>query len=112
MGRKKRLNKKQQQQIALQRIHQLFGLAQRKALQGDLQLANRYVHLARKLSMKYLVPIPQEYKRLFCKHCYQFLLPGVTGRTRLHHGKLVWHCQHCGQFTRRPLHQKRQKTDR
>lgn len=109
MGNNKRLHKKEQQRIALQRIRQLFTLAIRKALQGDLKLADRYIHLARKLSMKYLVPIPAEYKRLFCKQCYCFLLAGVTGSTRLHRGKIVWHCCKCGHYTRMPLHGKKPK---
>jgi ribonuclease P protein subunit RPR2 len=111
MGNQRRINKKQQQSIALHRIHRLFHLAERKSLDGDLVLADRYVHLARKLSMKYLVPLPVEYKRLFCKHCYRFLLPGVTGRVRLQGGKVVWHCFHCKHFTRMPVHQKPTKNN-
>jgi len=106
MSKRKPRKKKQQQEIALHRIHKLFHLAECKALGGDLVLADRYVHLARKLSMKYLVPLPVEYKRLFCKHCYRFLLPGVTGRVRLQGGKVVWYCFYCKQFTRMPIHPK------
>jgi len=109
MGKKRRLNKKQQQDIASHRIRRLFTLVQRRALDGDLTLADRYVHLARKLSMKYLVPIPPEYKHCFCKHCYRYLLPGVTGRVRLQKGKLVWYCFHCHSFSRMPLHGKTTK---
>ena len=106
MVKRRRITKQQQQGIALHRIHRLFHLAQQKALGGDMVLADRYVHLARKISMKYLVPVPAEYKRLFCKHCYHFLLPGVTGRVRLQGGKVVWHCFQCKKYTRMPVHRK------
>ena len=106
MAKKQRLTKKQQQSIALQRMTHLFHLAEQRALNGDMDLADRYVHLARKLSMKYLVPIPPEFKRMFCKQCYHFLLPGETGRFRLQGGKLVWSCFHCHHLTRMPLHKK------
>jgi len=104
---RRRPKKKEQREIASRRITRLFTLAEERALQGDFPLADRYVHLARKISMKYLVPIPKQYKRCFCKHCYHYLLPGATGRVRLQKGKLVWYCFHCHLFSRLPLHNKK-----
>ncbi|MCX6667881.1 MAG: ribonuclease P [Euryarchaeota archaeon] len=96
-------DKKIQKTIARSRINQLFLLAEKYALSGRLNLANRYVDLARKISMRYLVPMPKEFKRRFCKHCYQYLLPHVTCRIRIHRGKLVIYCHNCKNYTRIPL---------
>ncbi len=96
-------DKKIQSQIALNRINRLFLLAENKALSGNFSIANRYVSIARKLSMKYLVPIPKEFKHRFCKHCYYFLLPYFNSRFRVHRGKLVIYCNNCKKYTRIPL---------
>jgi len=103
--RKKRTSKqkKTQKTIANRRINQLFSLAEQNALTGKLNLANRYVELARKISMRHLVPIPKEYKRRFCKHCYSYLLPDSNSRVRIHRGKLIIYCFNCKKFTRIPL---------
>lgn len=96
-------NKKIQKTIASSRINHLFTLAEKYALSGRLNLANRYVELARKISMRYLVPMPKEFKRRFCKHCYQYLLPHVTCRIRIHRSKLIIYCHNCKRYTRIPL---------
>jgi len=102
MPKRKLKDKKIQKTIARNRINQLFLLAEKYALSGRLNLANRYVDLARKISMRYLVPMPKEFKRRFCKHCYQYLLPHVTCRIRIHRGKLVIYCHNCKKYTRIP----------
>ena len=96
-------NKKFQKTIADKRINKLFSMAEQRALSGNFNLADRYVELARKISMRYLVPIPKEYKRRFCKHCYSYLLPHVTCRIRIHRGKLIIYCHNCKRYTRIPL---------
>jgi len=96
-------DKKIQGQIALRRINSLFSMAENKAFSGDILIANRYVAMARKLSMKYLVPIPKKFKNRFCKHCYNYLLPHQNCRYRVHKGRLVIYCTNCNKFTRIPL---------
>ena len=96
-------DKKIQKSIALRRINQLFHLAEQKALSNDFILADRYVELARKISMRYLVSIPKEFKRSFCKHCYSYLLPNRNCRVRIKKGKLVIFCLNCNKFIRIPL---------
>ncbi|MBN1280860.1 MAG: ribonuclease P [Candidatus Thermoplasmatota archaeon] len=103
MSRRRSEKKKQYKQIAARRIPYLFSLAEAAALQGRLGLADRYVALARKLSMKYLVPIPPEFKRRFCPHCYHYLLPSVTCRVRLHRGMIITYCSLCHRLHRIPL---------
>jgi len=92
--------------IAGQRISELFELAEREALKGRMDRADRYVEIARKVGMKYLVPIPKQYKYLFCKNCYRFMLPGVTCRVRTNRGKLVISCTYCNAHRRIPLREK------
>ena len=103
MVRRRRQNKDVLRQIALRRIQWLFQLAERYALCGRLELADRYVFLARKIGMRYLVRIPGEFKRCFCKHCYAYLLPGVSCRVRIHRGRVVMYCFRCNRFMRMPL---------
>jgi ribonuclease P protein subunit RPR2 len=89
--------------IAENRIKRLFALAERYALDDRLDLADRYVFLARKISMRYLVPVPREFKRRFCKHCYCYLLPDVTCRVRIHRNRIIVYCHGCKKFMRMPL---------
>ena len=103
MSKRRNRQKDLQKKIAKQRIQRLFQLAEHYALCGKLKLSDRYVFLARKISMKYLVPIPNEFKHRFCKHCYLYLLPSITCRTRIHKGKIVTHCNNCKEYTRVPL---------
>jgi ribonuclease P protein subunit RPR2 len=103
MAKRNTRDKKIQKTIANKRINKLFSMAEQKALSGNLNLANRYVEIAREISMHYLVPMPREFKRRFCKHCYSYLLPHTTCRVRIHKGKLVIYCHSCKKYTRIPL---------
>ena len=96
-------NKKGQNTIARNRIKKLFVLAEEKALSGNFTLANRYVNIARRISMRNLVPIQKEFKRKFCKHCYSFLLPDINCRIRLRDKKIIIYCKTCNRFTRFPI---------
>jgi ribonuclease P protein subunit RPR2 len=106
----KKSDKKQNKLIAKNRIIKLFLLAHKKALYGDINLANRYVHLARKISMRYLVKIPNEFKRRFCKHCYSYLLPDINSRIRVHRGKIIIFCNNCNKYTRIPIKKSTNRT--
>ena len=103
MSKRKQKDKKLQKIIAKNRINKLFVMAEHCAISGKRNLADRYVEIARKISMKYLVPIPKQFKRSFCKHCYSYLLSDSTCRIRIHHGKLVVYCYNCKKYTRFPL---------
>ncbi|MBU0498198.1 MAG: ribonuclease P [Candidatus Thermoplasmatota archaeon] len=112
MNRMHAKRKKQHKEIAAKRITMLLQQAEQMAMTGRFTYANRYVELARKISMRYLVPIPPEFKQHICSHCYHYLLPGRTVRTRIHRGQLISYCLHCHQFMRMPLHQKKTLTTR
>jgi len=94
----KRQNKKENKTIALDRIKTLFKQA--KEVWPNKTLANRYVHLARELSMKYKVPIPRELKRKFCKKCFHYLVPSVNLRVRTRKHNVVYTCQDCKHYMR------------
>ena len=96
------LSKQQQKLIALERMEQLFQEAE-QAFSVNKALANRYISLARKISMKTKAKIPLKYKRRFCKHCYSYLRPGVNSRIRTGQGKVIISCFECKKFTRIPL---------
>jgi len=96
------ISKSKQKEIALQRIKILFQQAD-EAFPKDKARANRYISLARKIAMKVHAQIPQELKRRFCKHCYNYLKPGVNARIRTRPGKVVISCLECKKFMRIPL---------
>ncbi|MCX6662014.1 MAG: ribonuclease P [Euryarchaeota archaeon] len=104
MSRKHNGRKQIYRTIALHRIRYLFSLAETYGLQGKLHLSDRYVALARKISMKYLVPIPVEYTHRFCKHCYCYHVPSLTCRVRIHRGMIISYCSRCRKYSRIPLH--------
>jgi ribonuclease P protein subunit RPR2 len=89
--------------IARERIELLMREADTAALSGSLDMADRYVEMARRVGMRYNVRIPREYRRRFCRGCYGYMLPGITSRTRLNRGKLVTTCTRCGHIARMPL---------
>ena len=94
--------KRKRKKIALQRIHVLFLQAEKKFAEKKFELSDRYVELARKISMKYLVRIPKEYRRKFCKRCYSYLIPGKNCQIRLTKHKVVKTCLKCGHIMRHP----------
>lgn len=90
-----------QAKTAKERIAELFRLAE-EVFDEDEELADRYIGLARKISMRYKVRIPKELKKRFCKHCYSYLVPGKNCRVRTHEGKVVYYCMKCGEVMRFP----------
>ncbi|MEM1514526.1 MAG: ribonuclease P [Candidatus Bathyarchaeia archaeon] len=92
-------------EIALSRIERLFDLAI-KMLSKRPDLSQRYIEIARKISMRTRVRIPREKKVLICRHCKRFIFPGVSSRVRLQHRRephIVITCLYCGKHMRRPL---------
>jgi|SRR3989344_2205385 len=100
------INKSEQKIIAEERIHLLFQEAE-KIFSKNKTLANRYVALARKISMKTKTKIPTELKRKFCKHCHHYLQPGINSRTRTRAGKVIISCLDCKKFMRIELKRKK-----
>ncbi|MEM4729142.1 MAG: RNAase P [Thermoplasmata archaeon] len=88
--------------IAQERMVILFKMARERALAGDLALAERYVALARNIGMRYNVRPPAPLKRLYCRTCGSFLIPGRTLRVRIRPGRAISSCLKCGRVVRRP----------
>jgi len=88
--------------IARERIAILFARA-KEAFPTSPDLANRYVSLARKISMKQRVRLDREFRRQFCHHCHRFLVPGVNARVRISRGRVVVTCLSCRRQTRYPV---------
>jgi len=88
--------------IAKERIDILFAEAEKAAVSGRLDRANRYVHLARKIGMRYNVRVPEKYRMHYCRKCDSFLLPGVNSEFRLNNGKISVTCGTCGHIYRHP----------
>lgn len=106
MHRRHQALKRQQKQIAMQRIETLECLAEAKAIAGDLSLAQRYLQLARSIATRLVVPVPSSVRRRVCRQCGAYLLPGVSSRTRIHRGRIIVYCTHCHAYSRYPLHYK------
>lgn len=94
--------KRRRKQIARERIDRLFHQAEKQALTGNMELAHRYIALARKLSMRYLVRLTSKQRRRICSHCYRYLMPGTNCRVRAGDQRLTITCQECGGVTRFP----------
>jgi ribonuclease P protein subunit RPR2 len=101
MSKKQFYKKKAQdnKKIANERIEILFVEAE-KVFPDDKILSNRYVEMARKISMKYNVSLSSEQKRRFCKHCYSYLVPSVNSRVRVRDKMVVNYCLVCKRFNK------------
>lgn len=110
MARLKRhlATRRENRRIALERISILFKTAI-ETFDGKPELAQRYVDLARKIGMRYKVRIPREFRRMVCKHCKGFILPGKNCTIRIRQERethLVLTCLRCGGHMRVPLREK------
>ena len=103
--RKHKLKPAKHRKIALDRIEHLFKEAD-KAFKDNPHLSNRYVHLARKIGMKYKVKLPSALQKRFCKHCYKYIKPGVNCRVRLNENSVSYYCLGCKKFMRFPYKRK------
>lgn len=93
--------------IAKERMDLLVEQADQAALSGQMELADRYIDMARRVGMRYNVRFRSDQRVKFCKACYRYLLPGSTSRTRLNRGRKVTTCLRCGHVMRRPLQERK-----
>ncbi|WP_338100364.1 ribonuclease P protein component 4 [Methanolapillus africanus] len=96
-------NKDLSKKIAEERIQRLFELAQTNQ-EIHPERAQRYITLARLISMRYNVRLDREQKRSVCKHCYAYLVPGRNCRIRIKNGFVLTTCFECGKQRRIPYH--------
>ncbi len=96
--------------IARERIDELFSLARREAVTGNLALADRYLRLAGRVAQRYTVRLPKAYREMYCRRCSSFWVEGRTVRTRLRHGHRVRSCLVCGRPRTEPYRPRRSTT--
>ena len=97
--------KRNNRQIALERILILFENAV-ETLEREPELAQSYADLARRIGMRYKVRIPAKYRRMICRKCKSFILPGVNCKVRTRTSRephIVITCLKCGSHMRIPL---------
>ncbi len=69
----------------------------------DIELANRYVDICRRIAMRCKVRIPRIYKRQICNKCKGILIPGITARVRVRNNKrthVTITCLRCKNYKR------------
>ena len=90
------------QKIALARIDFLLNDAKKK-FKENKQISSKYVKIARRIAMKYKVKFNKEQKKMFCKNCYNFLMPSVNSRVRIHKHRVIYYCYECREYMRHPV---------
>jgi ribonuclease P protein subunit RPR2 len=72
--------------------------AKEKDASGNFEQANRLIVLARRINTKTRTRIPKELKRKICKHCYSYLSPTKTSKTKVNSEKkrVEVSCGKCG----------------
>lgn len=102
MSRKYYSKPAKQVEIAKKRIKFLFEEA-KDVFKKNSKLSDKYIKIARRISMKYKIKLPSELKKKFCKHCHSYLVPGVTCRVRLHKHRVIYYCLNCKHYMRYPI---------
>lgn len=85
--------------IAAERIDILFE----EAKSAPSPMAERYVLRARELAMKQRLRLSKRQKRVFCRKCGAYLVPGKNLRVRIQRGRVIQTCEVCGHVVRIPL---------
>ncbi|HZY70533.1 MAG TPA: hypothetical protein VFF67_06115 [Thermoplasmata archaeon] len=86
--------------VAHERIGDLFAAAEVESGRRCLDLATRYVRLARRIGSRYNVRLLPEYRELYCRGCSTYWVEGATVRTRLRRSMRVRTCLSCGRRRR------------
>jgi ribonuclease P protein subunit RPR2 len=91
--------------IAAERIQILFSHAINQ-MHEKPRLAQQYSEIARKIAMRSRLHLPKEYRRLLCKKCKAFFIPGLNYRVRIQPRRethVVITCISCGYIERIPV---------
>ncbi|VVB54148.1 Ribonuclease P protein component 4 [uncultured archaeon] len=84
--------------VADERVRILALAADKAAVAGDIDYADRYLAIARKIALRSSVPLPKQVKMRLCKGCHKYLMPGKTSRVRLNSEshRVETKCLSCG----------------
>jgi ribonuclease P protein subunit RPR2 len=100
-------------EIAGERVDILLAAARRAAGESEsgAAMAQRYVHVARKVTMRVRTPLDWQATRQVCKVCDAYMLAGTTARVRLQgkgkNAHVVVTCLQCGNAKRYHYHRAR-----
>ena len=97
-------------EIAIERMEILFNRAEMEFITHP-ERSNRYVEMALKLSTKYNTPVPEKWRRRYCKKCKSFLKPGCNCTVRLVNSEVNVFCGECNHVMKIP-YRKEQKIKR
>ncbi|MEM2943158.1 MAG: ribonuclease P protein component 4 [Methanomassiliicoccales archaeon] len=86
--------------IAERRMQQLLGLAEEKALQGNMMRGKRYVELARRIALRTNTKMPKGF--MYCHKCLAPLIPGRNSMVRVKSHRVIIRCKECGYIRRIP----------
>ncbi|MCL2712384.1 MAG: ribonuclease P protein component 4 [Methanomassiliicoccaceae archaeon] len=96
---RKRISQNDIEKIAAERIETLMTLSKEQASYGDIDLARRYVDIARRISMRTRTRISKEH--IYCKNCLA-PMTASTFQVRLKRHKVIMRCAECGNVKRVP----------
>ncbi|MEE9237257.1 MAG: hypothetical protein V3U52_05660 [Thermoplasmata archaeon] len=101
-----------ERRIARERMEILFRQAEREAIRGarsrgarsrgTRSRATRYAQLARRIGMRYNVPLTPAFRRLLCRSCGSYMDPGSNASVRLRRSRVIITCRTCGRIYRFP----------
>jgi|BEDMetMinimDraft_1075159.scaffolds.fasta_scaffold02898_2 ribonuclease P protein subunit RPR2 len=100
------LRKKRQKDLARQRIKMLFDLAI-KNYKYDREFSSNCIRIAYKIKKKFNIRLPKNLRSLYCKKCYNLLIPPDGVKIRIHGKgkkiKIVKICNVCNRIIREEL---------
>ncbi|MCJ2519731.1 MAG: hypothetical protein LN412_02125 [Candidatus Thermoplasmatota archaeon] len=91
-----------ERRIARERMEILFRQAEREAIRGTRSRATRYAQIARRIGMRYNVPLTPAFRRLLCRSCGSYMDPGSNASVRLRRSRVIITCRTCGRIYRFP----------
>ena len=98
---------KEMVEIAKERTKILLSRAENEAIKNkNIDRANRYVLLAKKIAMRYNIRINKYYRYKLCRVCNTYLGSSTTSRIRFQAHKIIIYCKNCGNIMRIPLNQR------
>ena len=104
----------QSKEVAIKRVKTLFNFA-RRIVHTDPELAQRYIHISRKVAMASRIRLPREHRHQICKYCKSYIGSSLGCRVRLKQKRtshIVITCLNCGRCKRIPLKNKERQLKR
>ena len=94
--------------IASERMYTLLRIAQ-ETVHEDPALAQRYIHLLRRIAQRTRTKVPPQIRNSICKKCNTPLIHGYNAHTRIRQKRephIATTCHTCGNIARRPIKRK------